>query len=555
MASHTQHSSRTQKPGRRRLVVAASAVAVLAVGGATAVVATSGSDAEPRAKIEEADAPAPEAPAAWGPTDAEIDAAQKSAADLTLEELAGQLIVARHFDDASSLALVRDQHFAGVMVTGDRILDIASEDPLSSVTAFNDQLTALGEERGVPVMVPIDQEGGLVARLKEPLTPFPTFMSAGAAITGDPETGAAAVTAATRASGAELRAAGFNVVFAPGGDTTIGPDDPIIGTRSPGSDPEVVAQAVTAAVDGYSEAGIISAVKHFPGHNVDVDSHEGLPVLPSDRARLAGHDLVPFAAAVADSAPGIMTGHIDVPAIDPGVPVSMSRKAITGELRDRMGYDGLIVSDSLGMGAVMSKYPGGEAAVQAIKAGSDIALMPADNLEAHEAMLKALKSGDLPEAQARASAARTIAWLSHVEASPVPDDGDPGSHVEEAEALSAAAVTMVAQPCEPVEAPTSFVPYGSPGMVAAFTRAAEDAGVGVGSGPSVILLGYGSSGATGDIVVSTDRPFALSTSQAATKVALFGDGEPAMRALIDVLTGEAEARGSMPVEGVEISAC
>ncbi len=555
MGSHTQHAARARTSGRRRLILAASAVAVLAVGGASAVVATSGSDAEPASAPETSSAPAPEAPAAWGPTDAEIGAAEAAAADLTLEELAGQLIVARHFDDESSRALVRDQHFAGVMVTGDRILDVASEDPLSSVTAFNDQLTTLGEERGVPVMVPIDQEGGLVARLKEPLTPFPTFMSAGAAIAGDPEAGAAAVTAATRASGAELRAAGFNVVFAPGGDTTIGPDDPIIGTRSPGSDPEIVAQAVTAAVDGYSEAGIISAVKHFPGHNVDVDSHEGLPVLQSDRARLAEHDLVPFAAAVADSAPGIMTGHIDVPAIDPGVPVSMSRKAITGELRDRMGYDGLVVSDSLGMGAVMSQYPGGEAAVQAIKAGSDIALMPADNIEAYDAMLAALESGDLPEQQARASAARTIAWLSHVEASPVPEDGEPGSHVEEAQALSAAAVTMVAEPCESVEAPTSFVPYGSPAVVAAFTRAAEEAGVGVGSGPSVVLLGYGSAGGAGDVVVTTDRPFALDTSQAATKVALFGEGEPAMRALIDVLTGTTEAGGSMPVDGVDVSTC
>ena len=556
MGSHTQHGSRPPRSGRRRLILAVSAVAVLAVGGASAVVATSGSDPEPSAApAAPAASPTPEEPTAWGPTDAEVEAARVSAEGLTLEELAGQLIVARHFDDESSLALVRDQHFAGVMVTGDRILDVASEDPLSSVTAFNDELRAVGEERGAPVMVPIDQEGGLVARLKQPLTVFPTAMSAGAAITGDPESGAAAVTAAARASGSELRAAGFNAVFAPGGDTTIGPDDPIIGTRSPGSDPEVVAQAVTAAVDGYSEAGIISAAKHFPGHNVDVDSHEGLPVLDSDMARLEAHDLVPFEAVIADSAPAIMTGHIDVPALDPGVPASLSRKAVTGELRDRLGFDGLVVSDSLGMGAVMNDYPGGEAAVAAIEAGSDLALMPADNMAAYDAMLKALRSGDLPEAQARASAARTIAWLSHVEASPMPDDGAPGSHDEESEALSAAAVTVVSEPCEDTEPPTSFVPYGSPGVVAAFTEAAQDAGVGIGSGPSVILLGYGSAGATGDIVVSTDRPFALNTSQAATKIALYGDGVPAMRALVDVLTGRAEASGAVPVDGVDVGTC
>lgn len=549
--------SRHQASSRRGPLLLAAAVAALAVGGASAVVATTGGS-DPVTTSPSAvpsSTPTPDGPPPWGPSDDEIAAAQRTAADLTLEELAGQLIVARHFDEQSSLDLVRDLHFAGVMVTGDRILDVTSADPLSSVTAFNDELAAAGEERGVPVMIPIDQEGGLVARLRDPLTVFPTAMTAGAAITGDPEAGAEAVTAAARASGAELRAAGFNAVFAPGGDTTIGPDDPIIGTRSPGSDPRVVAQAVTAAVDGYSEAGIISAAKHFPGHNVDVDSHQGLPVLDSDPDRLADHDLVPFEAAVADSAPAIMTGHIDVPALDPGVPASLSRKAVTGELRERMGFDGLVVSDSLGMGAVMNDYPGGEAAVAAIEAGSDLALMPADNRAAYDAMLAALESGELPEAQARASAARTIAWLTHVEASPLPDDGAPGSHEEEAEALSAAAVTMVAQPCDDTEPPTSFVPYGSPGVVAAFTEAAQDAGVGIGSGPSVVLLGYGSSGGTGDVVVSTDRPFALNTSQAATKIALYGDGVPAMRALVAVLTGEAEARGAMPVDGVDVTTC
>lgn len=549
--------SRHQASSRRGPLLLAAAVAALAIGGASAVVATTGGTdpVTTSPSAEPGPTPTPDGPPPWGPTDDEVAAAERTAADLTLEELAGQLIVARHFDEQSSLDLVRDLHFAGVMVTGDRILDVTSEDPLSSVTAFNDELAAAGEERGVPVMVPIDQEGGLVARLREPLTVFPTAMTAGAAITADPDAGAAAVTAAARASGAELRAAGFNAVFAPGGDTTIGPDDPIIGTRSPGSDPRVVARAVTAAVDGYSEAGIISAAKHFPGHNVDVDSHQGLPVLDSDPDRLADHDLVPFEAAVADSAPAIMTGHIDVPALDPGVPASLSRKAVTGELRERMGFDGLVISDSLGMGAVMNDYPGGEAAVAAIEAGSDLALMPADNRAAYDAMLAALESGELPESQARASAARTIAWLTHVEASPLPDDGAPGSHEEESEALSAAAVTMVARPCDDTEPPTSFVPYGSPGVVAAFTEAARDAGVGIGAGPSVVLLGYGSSGGTGDVVVSTDRPYALNTSRAATKIALYGDGVPAMRALVAVLTGEAEARGAMPVDGVDVTTC
>jgi beta-N-acetylhexosaminidase len=534
------------------------AVAVLVVGAAAAAYALDDREAAepapPAAAASPSTSPPPEEPAGWGPSDAEQARATELANDLSLEDLAGQLIVARHFDDASSLALIRDKHFAGAMVTGNRILDVTTDDPLSSVTSFNEQMRAAGEERGVPVMIPIDQEGGLVARLGDPLTPFPTFMSAGAAVAGDPARGADAVTAATQASGAELRAAGFNTVFAPDGDITIGAADPIIGSRSAGDDPQVVADAVVAAVDGYSDAGIISVVKHFPGHNVSTDSHRGLPVLDSGAHRLRTHDLVPFEAAIEDRVPGIMTGHLDVPYIDRGVPASMSRKVITTGLRENLGFDGLVVSDSLGMGAVMNRYPGGAAAVEAIKAGSDLALMPADNLQAYDAMLAALRSGDLPEEQARASAARTIAWVLHANASPA-SEGRPGSHLKEAVALSAAAVTVVSQPCEGADPPTSLRPIGSPELVAAFTTAAAAIDVPIGSGPTVLLLGNTSSGGTADVVVTTDRPYPLQISRATTKIALYGAGPPAMRALIDVLTGEAEARGRLPVEGVDVTTC
>jgi beta-N-acetylhexosaminidase len=233
----------------------------------------------------------------------------------------------------------------------------------------------------------------------------------------------------------------------------------------------------------------------------------------------------------------------------------MSRKVITTGLRENLGFDGLVVSDSLGMGAVMSRYPGGSAAVEAIKAGSDIALMPANNRQAYDAMLVALQSGDLPEAQARASAARTIAWLLHSQASPTLP-GEPGSHTDEATALSAAAVTVVAQPCEPpAEPPMSFRPFGSANLVAAFSEAATEAGVTTGSGPSVQLLGRTTAGGAADIVVTTDRPFSLQYSRADTKIALYGTGVPAMRALIDVLTGKTEASGRLPVDGIDIQTC
>ncbi|MGA8986583.1 glycoside hydrolase family 3 protein [Aeromicrobium sp.] len=489
--------------------------------------------------------PAPE-PVGWVPTDAERASGASLAAELSLDELAGQLIVARSFSHESSLALVRDKHFAGVMVTGQQILDVTTNDPLDQVKAFNQELQDAGEGRGYPVMVPIDQEGGLVARLTDPLTTFPTFMSAGAAITGHGRDGELAVTAAARASGAELRAAGYNMVFAPSGDITIGPADPIIGSRSAGSDPDIVARAVVAAIDGYSDAGLISAVKHFPGHNVATDSHRGLPVLDSDRSRLRNHDLVPFVAAISAAAPGIMTGHLDVPLIERGVPASLSYKAVTKGLRDDLGYDGIVISDSLGMGAVMSRHPGGDATVAALKAGSDLALMPADNEQAHAAVLKALKSGELPEQQARKSAARVIAHLLHVQQlQTLP--GTPGSHTEESEALSALAATVVAHPC-PVPAVTAIVPTGQASAVAAFRTAAQELGLPLGAGTSIAFLGPGYRSASADIVVSTDTPYGLASSAAPTKVALYGADVPAMRALVKILLGRQRALGRLPVE-------
>jgi len=172
--------------------------------------------------------------------------------------------------------------------------------------------------------------------------------------------------------------------------------------------------------------------------------------------------------------------------------------------------------------------------------------MPADNEQAYDAVLAALRSGEIPEQQARDSAARTIAYLLHAEASPeLP--GDPGSHAEESQALSARAATVVAHPC-PVPSITAVVPTGSADAVAAFRVAAQEAGLPLGSGTRVALLGPGVQAASADVVVSTDTPYGLARSSAPTKVALYGRDVPAMRALVAVLTGDARAQGALPVD-------
>ncbi len=229
----------------------------------------------------------------------------------------------------------------------------------------------------------------------------------------------------------------------------------------------------------------------------------------------------------------------------------MSRKVITNGLRKNLGFDGIVISDSLGMGAVMQRYPGGDATVEAIKAGSDLALMPADNDRAYAAVLKALKSGEIPEAQARASAARVIAYLLHADASPQLN-GEPGSHAAESQALSAAAVTLVDGPCKltPV---TAVRASGSSEAVANFNLAAQEAGLPTGSGRPSPSPDRGVRTAT-----SWSRPIARtrwSTARAKTKIALYGTDVPAMRALIAVLQGKAEARGKLPVDGIEAKEC
>jgi beta-N-acetylhexosaminidase len=172
--------------------------------------------------------------------------------------------------------------------------------------------------------------------------------------------------------------------------------------------------------------------------------------------------------------------------------------------------------------------------------------MPADNDKAYDAVLAALRSGEIPERQARDSAARTIAYLLHSQAS---DElpGDPGSHEDESEQLSLKAATIVAHPC-PVPPIKAVMPSGSSDAVAAFRTAAQEAGLPIGAGTSVALLGPGVPAASANVVVSTDTPYGLARSSAPIKIALYGRDLPAMRALVKVLMGDARALGKLPVD-------
>ena len=336
----------------------------------------------------------------WGPTLDELDRAARLVGELRLPELAGQVIVADWRGTGAPTDMVRRLHLGGVIAFSD---NVASTSQIRSVNARL-RRTA---HRPWPLFLAVDQEGGIVQRVRGAATGFPAFMSAGAA------DDLRLTRTAARASGAELRGLGFTVDFAPDADVTSGPADPTIGSRSVGSDPDLVAEHVVAAAQGYLDAGVLPVLKHFPGHgSVPADSHVGLPVQTRTLRVLRRIDLEPFRAGVAAGLPAVMVGHLDVRAVDPRVPSSLSRKVVTGLLRHDLGFDGLVVTDSLEMGAV-SRRGSARVAVQALRAGNDVALMPADPAAARAGLVEAVRSGALPRERLEQAAARQVALLLH----------------------------------------------------------------------------------------------------------------------------------------------
>ena len=530
--------------GRTRRLAAVAATLGLLAAGACSESDDSGDDQSsqdpPSSPAESPTEPSPtvdpDKPTGWGPTKGELASARAAADDLSLRELAGQVIVAAYTGTEPPVEFVEDHHLGGVIVMTENV---------ASVDATADAMRTLQDEvpRDWPLWLSVDQEGGIVARLGEPMTPFPTYMTAGASRDADATESAAA------ASGGELLDAGFTVVYAPDADVTVGPSDPTIGSRSAGSAPGLVSDTVLASLRGYERAGIVPVVKHFPGHgSVPADSHEVLPVQDASLAELKRRDLRPFEAAIDAEASVVMISHIAVESLDPGVPSSLSRPVVSGLLRERMGFEGVAVTDALNMGAIVDTYGAGGAAVKALRAGVDVLLMPADVPAAIDAIVSAVRDGRLPRARLEQAATRMIALLTHEPA------GDPatkpiGSSAKQSLALSRAGITVVEGPCDGAMVDDAVQATGDSDAVATFTDAAERAGLSVGPGGTVVdFVGYGDGAGGGDVVVTTDTPYALADSFATTaRIALYGDTPEAMRALVDVLTGERRAPGRLPV--------
>ncbi|OLT20083.1 hypothetical protein BJF81_06295 [Ornithinimicrobium sp. CNJ-824] len=466
---------------------------------------------------------------------------------MTLEEKAGQVVVASHLGAAPPVGLVTDHHLGGIIVMDP---DLTSD----QLAGLNAAMTEAGETTGRawPVFLGVDQEGGLVERAKGDLTRFPTFMSLGAADDPDLTRRAAA------ASGAELRGVGFTAVFAPTADVTMGLSDPTIGSRSPGGDPELVAEHATAAGLGYLDAGILPVVKHFPGHgSVPADSHVQLPVQTRTLEELRDSDLVPFEAAVEADLPAVMVGHIQVAALESQLPSSLEPEVVEGMLRDDLGFDGLVVTDALNMAAVSNAYGPGQASVAALQAGADVLLMPSDPLAARDAIVAAVGDGTLAQERLDEAVVRQVTALLEAQEQGTVEPLQPGGAADVAREVSQAAVTVVQGECGGPLVDGGVLPMGDRLAVQRFERAAERAGLPLGTGTTVELLRPGQGPYGAQVSVALETPYLLSASGAPTKVALYGDTPGAMDALVAALTGDAPAPGRLPVEvdGVERAGC
>jgi beta-N-acetylhexosaminidase len=261
-----------------------------------------------------------------------------------------------------------------------------------------------------PLLVGVDQEGGRVCRLPEPFVVPPPAAVLGAV--GDAELAANVA----RAVGRELRAAGFTWNLAPVLDVHTNPANRVIGDRAYGADPDRVARLGIGVLRGLADAGILPTAKHFPGHGDTLeDSHTTLPESRQSGARWRAVEFIPFQRAIQAGVPLVLVAHLLCPALDPSAPSSLSRRVVTGILREELGYDGVIVSDDLEMAAIASRVDVGEAAVQFLEAGGDLILIcrEADRQRAAMAAVEeSLRSRRLSEARVAASLDR-IARLGH----------------------------------------------------------------------------------------------------------------------------------------------
>ncbi|KXL52634.1 beta-hexosaminidase precursor [Anaerotignum neopropionicum] len=323
---------------------------------------------------------------------------------MTMEEKIGQLFMCdiRNYPNGTGMTvlsedaakMVKDYHLGGVILFAENL------DTLEQTKKLTGDLQNAAE---IPLFIGIDEEGGLVSRLKKSNIPHETMLSPGEM------TEPVQAEAAGRSIGGTLSEMGVNVDFAPVADVNTNPNNPVIGIRSYSDDPQKAGDMVSAFIQGMQGTGVSATVKHFPGHgDTAADSHKGEVFVSHDLERLKSVEFVPFARAIDEGVNFVMVGHIKTPkATTDGLPATLSAQAVK-LLREDLKFNGVAITDAMNMQAITEYYGDGESAVLSVLAGIDIVLMPADLDEAYQAVGKAAQDGRISEERLKESLWRIL---------------------------------------------------------------------------------------------------------------------------------------------------
>ncbi|GIE29924.1 hypothetical protein Ait01nite_029690 [Actinoplanes italicus] len=542
-----------------------------------------GDDPAPTATTPPPAAPASPTAAASAPPAATGDPAARAAevvARLSDEDLAGQVLMPYAYGGSATqvdqLNKQGNQQLAGVDTPAEMIakyrlgglilVGFTPGDPTGKTNPTTnvdnpEQVRALTAglqdaaaklPAGAPLMIGMDQEYGIVTRVTTGVTMLPSALAFGAA--RQP----ALTEQAWRAAGTELAAMGVTVDFAPVADTLNPAGGGVIGSRAFGSDAKANSQQVAAAVRGLQSSGVAAALKHFPGHgHTTADSHDELPLIAQSRKAWEQQDLPPFKAGVDAGAGLVMSGHLNLQAIDKGVPATFSRKIMTDELRGRLKFTGVAVTDAMNM-APAKKWPAGEAAVRALNAGNDMLLMPPDIGAARDGIVNGLKNGSLKRERLTEAVTRILTLKFRTAQTPQPELSVVGSpaHQQAVSSLNASAITVLRGACSGplARGPVSVsAPANREVARVNLVKALQEAGMQVqASGGTVIrLVGYGDQRVDLDdsagITVMMDSPGLLAQAGTPTLIATYSSSKLSLDALAAVIAGKAKAPGRSPI--------
>ncbi len=500
-------------------------------------------------------------------TDPEAAAAELLA-EMSLEEKVGQLFVpVLTGTTAEENADVIERYHPGGFIYFPENLESPEQ-----VAAMSNGLQELAADSGagVPLFLGVDEEQGLVSRLPFGAR-FPDAMAVGA--TRDPE----AASGLAAATAEQLAAVGINLDYAPVADVNVNPDNPVIGIRSFGADPELVGEMAAAETAAFQEGGVVAVAKHFPGHgDTDVDSHTGLPVIDKSREEWERVDLPPFRRLVEAGVDMIMTAHVLMPQLDGSQePATLSPELIDGVLRGELGYDGVVTTDALNMEGVRQTHDDGEVAVRAVLAGADQLLMPPDLDLAYSAVLEAVQEGRISEQRLDESVLRVLKLKLRrglFDAAPADAETAAGvagntAHHEAAQRVADASVTLLRNNggVLPLREGTSVRVLGA--GAEEIGAALADLGVTVAdsvSGADVVVVG--TDGARGDaeqrdlvaqavtsgspvVVVAQGTPYDLGVlPDVDAYLAVYSSMEVSRTAAARAIVGEVSPSGRLPVD-------